>query len=67
MKIEEIKKVLSEFSLFRELDDYELTKIARYFHCYGNGKSKVMFFFKAIRLKMYILYMMEKSKFTKVI
>ncbi|MGZ4160177.1 MAG: Crp/Fnr family transcriptional regulator [Neobacillus sp.] len=27
MKIEEIKKVLSEFSLFRELNDYELTKI----------------------------------------
>ena len=28
MKIEEIKKVLSEFSLFRELNDCELTKIA---------------------------------------
>lgn len=27
MKIEEIKKVLSEFSLFRELNDYELSKI----------------------------------------
>lgn len=27
MKIEAIKKVLSEFSLFRELNDYELTKI----------------------------------------
>jgi CRP/FNR family transcriptional regulator len=27
LKIEEIKKVLSEFSLFRELNDYELTKI----------------------------------------
>ena len=27
MKIEEIKRVLSEFSLFRELNDYELTKI----------------------------------------
>ncbi|MGG5253838.1 Crp/Fnr family transcriptional regulator [Neobacillus sp. SM06] len=27
MKIEEIKKVLSEFSLFRELNDYELNKI----------------------------------------
>jgi CRP/FNR family transcriptional regulator, cyclic AMP receptor protein len=28
MRIEEIKKVLSEFMLFKELDDYELTKIA---------------------------------------
>jgi CRP/FNR family transcriptional regulator, cyclic AMP receptor protein len=28
MRIEDIKKVLSEFTLFRELDDYELTKIA---------------------------------------
>jgi CRP/FNR family transcriptional regulator, cyclic AMP receptor protein len=28
MRIEEIKKVLSEFMLFRELDNYELTKIA---------------------------------------
>jgi CRP/FNR family cyclic AMP-dependent transcriptional regulator len=27
LKIEEIKRVLSEFSLFRELNDYELTKI----------------------------------------
>ncbi|MEH7300614.1 cyclic nucleotide-binding domain-containing protein, partial [Neobacillus drentensis] len=27
MKIETIKKVLSEFSLFRELNDLELTKI----------------------------------------
>ncbi|MDR6998113.1 Crp/Fnr family transcriptional regulator [Neobacillus niacini] len=27
MKIEEIKKVLSEFTLFRDLNDYELTKI----------------------------------------
>jgi CRP/FNR family transcriptional regulator, cyclic AMP receptor protein len=28
MKIEEIKKVLSEFTLFREMNDYELGKIA---------------------------------------
>ena len=28
MRIEEIKKVLSEFMLFKELDNYELTKIA---------------------------------------
>jgi CRP/FNR family transcriptional regulator, cyclic AMP receptor protein len=28
MKIEEIKKVLSEFALFREMNDYELGKIA---------------------------------------
>ena len=28
MRIEDIKKVLSEFMLFKELDDYELTKIA---------------------------------------
>ncbi len=64
MNKEEIKNVFSEFSLFRELNDIELYKI-RHFH-FVIGKSKAMFSYKETRLKMYILYLMVKLKFTKV-
>ncbi len=59
MKIEEIKKVLSEFSLFRELMILNYPKLQT-LRLSGNGKSKAMFFSKVTHLKMFILFMMEK-------
>ncbi|MBI0576094.1 Crp/Fnr family transcriptional regulator [Neobacillus cucumis] len=63
MKIEEIKKVLSEFTLFRDLNDYELTKVTdiaivrewkKHSHVFLQGDPlENVYFIKSGKVKIY--------------
>ncbi|WP_026573235.1 Crp/Fnr family transcriptional regulator [Bacillus sp. UNC438CL73TsuS30] len=63
MKIEEIKKVLSEFTLFRDLNDYELTKVTdiaivrewkKHSHVFLQGDPlENVYFIKTGKVKIY--------------
>ncbi|MDQ6599421.1 Crp/Fnr family transcriptional regulator [Bacillus salipaludis] len=63
MKIEEIKKILSEFTLFRDLNDYELTKVTdiaivrewkKHSHVFLQGDPlENVYFIKSGKVKIY--------------